>query len=1086
MRSQLEQVQRGLTEEAQRIRGRLRGQLEQVGKLEAALAERVGSSREDVTEPVPDVQRGRLATLLALENELVGRLKQGQAKIAQAEALAPAVQRGLALLQGGQFAEAVAEFEAIVSEMPEHRRALDALTQARAQADAQRERTHVLEIVEQARTALAEGRHAICFELLEQAAAIPASAEIVPELASLREAAEAVLAEQEAAQRAEQGALRARDVMVEARRTAQAQAAAQYAPDLWNDAESRSSEAQAALARGTHAEAGPAFDAAAAAFQRAAAVAREAQLQELETAKQAREQMALGQQGAQAARAEQYARKLWDAADVKAAEAQVAFGKNALGRGIGLFNEAAVLYRRAEEAASEARQRELRRAEEARDRVAQGQRAAAAVDAEHHAPVLWKNAAAKSVGAQSDLAREQYVEAAEAFDEALVLYRQAVNQVEKTRSQQRDQAEEGRRAIAEYRSSAMAAEATLHAPSEWTEAEAIVASSDAAFAREAYAEARRGFDRAVALYRLAEERARDAMHVLETARLNAVKAAEATAMTRRTAVEAQASNYAVEEWRAGESTEAQASAALSRREYAAARSLFTESRRLYAAAAKTAAVAMETEARRADTMMSDALRLLQSGNLSDCLRQLSEVLRLKPGHAAAEALRREAEGKLRENEDAARHAAASAALQDVTVVGGQPADVLKQTIIQGETPANVPTVLAEAPVVLAEPPTILMDAPTVRAEPPTVLPDVPTVLAAGATAGWRFWRLAMGAVGGLVVVGLGVFFWLPRPAPVVSPPAPQVTTAPPVSSPAPHTIPVPAAPQVEPPAAGAAAGGAGTAALNKPEVEEAGQARLAAVKARQDAERAGAPSRAPRAFALAQQREGEAEAALKGQDAASAKLQFRRVEQRYKQAIKEAERAATEEKKRSAALHPPPSDAGQSREQAKLESEAQQQVAVLTREEAVRIEANRFAKDVFDAAQAKLAEAERLFSSRNYAAASLAFQDATARYLEATRRTQGVRADKSQAETARMRMLAEKQQADPAASDFASGLAEERQGNGLYERLAYREATERFKSAETFFTRAGAKQSPSTSPAPPKPEPVQPATKRPFSAPSRF
>ena len=83
-------------------------------------------------------------------------------------------------------------------------------------------------------------------------------------------------------------------------------------------------------------------------------------------------------------------------------------------------------------------------------------------------------------------------------------------------------------------------------------------------------------------------------------------------------------------------------------------------------------------------------------------------------------------------------------------------------------------------------------------------------------------------------------------------------------------------------------------------------------------------------------------------------------------------------------------------------------------------------------------------------------------------------------------MLAEKQQADPAASDFASGLAEERQGNGLYEQLAYREATERFKSAETFFTRAGVKQPPSTSPAPPKAEPVQPGTKRPFSAPSQF
>jgi len=58
-------------------------------------------------------------------------------------------------------------------------------------------------------------------------------------------------------------------------------------------------------------------------------------------------------------------------------------------------------------------------------------------------------------------------------------------------------------------------------------------------------------------------------------------------------------------------------------------------------------------------------------------------------------------------------------------------------------------------------------------------------------------------------------------------------------------------------------------------------------------------------------------------------------------------------------------------------------------------------------------------------------------------------------------MLAEKQQADPAAADFASGLAEERQATGLYERSAYREATERFKSAETFFSRAGIKQPPS-------------------------
>jgi hypothetical protein len=185
-------------------------------------------------------------------------------------------------------------------------------------------------------------------------------------------------------------------------------------------------------------------------------------------------------------------------------------------------------------------------------------------------------------------------------------------------------------------------------------------------------------------------------------------------------------------------------------------------------------------------------------------------------------------------------------------------------------------------------------------------------------------------------------------------------------------------------AAGDAAAGADTGALLSREVEEA---RQAATKARQDAERADAPRRAPRTFALAQQNEREAEAALKGQDAGSAGLQFKKAQQGYKQAIREAERAATAGEKHTAAVQRPQSDAAQAREQAKLDSEAQQQLAVLTREEAIRLEAHRFAKDVFDAAQAKHAEAEGLVSRGNYAAASRAFQDATARYIEAARRT---------------------------------------------------------------------------------------------------
>src|SRR5215813_2434094 len=765
MRFQLEQVQRGLMEEAQRVRGRLLGHLEQVWELEAALAEEVGSARDDGTEQLLDVREGRLATLLALERDLMSRLEAGRAKMARAKALAPAALRGLALLQHGQFAKAIDEFETILSEIPEHARALEGVAQARAQANAERERKFAEKLVQEARTALFAGRHATCLELLQRATGIPLPAEMIPEFASLREAAETALAEQAAAQRVQQEVEGARDRMIQARHTAQAQAAAQYAPDLWNEAEGRFSEAEGALMRGTYAEAGPAFDAAAAGFQRSERTAREAQVRELEAAEQARKQMALAQQSAQAAGAAQYARNLLDSADVKAAEAQVAFGKNALGRGVDLFNAGAALYRRAEDVATEARQREFRSAEEARDRMAEGQRAAAAVNAEHHAPALWKDAVAKSAGAQSDLAHEQYAKAAEAFDEALVLYRQAVNQAEKAQDRQRDQAEKGRRAISVHRKSAAAADAPLHAHSEWTEAEAIVAASDAAFLRGAYAEASRGFDRSMALYHLAEERAREAARVLETARLDVVKEAQANATARQAAVDVQAPKYAVEEWRAGESTEAQASAALSRREYAAARSLFGESSRLYAASAQAAAAAMEAEARLADTMMGDARRLFDSGNFSACLRRVSEVLRLRPGHAVAEGLRREAEKKLRESESAAR-----------------------QPILQGEGTTIVPSIPADVSSVLTEPPAVFHSVPAVRHAPPNVLPEtaaVPNVAAttvppvmspAGATAaarswtrqvfrpvtdsGWRFWRLALSATGGLAVVGLSFLFWL--------------------------------------------------------------------------------------------------------------------------------------------------------------------------------------------------------------------------------------------------------------------------------------------------------------------------------------
>ena len=139
MRSQLEEVQRGLTEEARQLSARVRDQRGQLLELRAALGERTGPARED--DPVPTLdERARLATLQGLGRDFSARIEALHARITRADSLAPALRRASELLRAGQLAEAVGEFEAILAEMPEHARALDGLEQARAQVEVQRRR----------------------------------------------------------------------------------------------------------------------------------------------------------------------------------------------------------------------------------------------------------------------------------------------------------------------------------------------------------------------------------------------------------------------------------------------------------------------------------------------------------------------------------------------------------------------------------------------------------------------------------------------------------------------------------------------------------------------------------------------------------------------------------------------------------------------------------------------------------------------------------------------------------------------------------------------------------------------------------
>jgi hypothetical protein len=1153
MRAELEVVQRGFAEALQQVRGRVRRQLVQIRELRAALSERIGRPTDEVAIPVLD-ERARLGAMQALEREAVGAIDALRVKIARADSFAPAFQRGTELLEAEQFVDAIMEFEAIVAEMPEHARALDALEKARGRAEEHRRQQHAAELIRNARAALDEGGYALCLEILEQAAEIPPSAEAALEIDRLRQAAgEARLRErvraEEAGDRAAQG-----------RRTAAAAEAEPHAPAIWNEAVAKSAEAQAALAQEQYAKAAETFAAATALYHQAENQAREARrrLRERARAEEAGDRAAQGQRSAAAAEAERHVSAIWNEALAKSAEAHAALAQEQYGRAAETFDAATALYGQAESQAREARRRlrERARAEEAGDRAAQGQRSAAAAEAERNAPAIWNEAVAKSAEAQAVLAQEQYAKAAETFDAATALYRQAESGARDARLAQRDRVEQARLILAESRRSALAADATSKAPSDWKEAEASAASGEAAFAREAYTEASRAFDQGVTLYGRAEEHAREAIRALETARGDAEKERQAAALARRAASDAHASKYAAESLKAGESTEAQASAAFSRQEYASASSAFAEARRQYTAAAQMASVAADAEARRVDAMMRDARRLLESGDAAACLRQLAAVVVLRPSHPAAEELRQKAD----QSQVAAARSAEPTDQDETTVV---PTVLVEPPTELLKTPA--------APPVAAEPRTVMVDAsdaPTVFAEsqarprkwpdvePARKIPDA-TVLGpaiprdAAVLAGSvelrprraaprvgdigsrrdhprRLLKTGAFAVGGLATAAIAIFYLLPSSSPPVSPPVKVVTptpqpvpprpaqevapppqivpptvspppqqAAPPQSAAPPVAVARPGAPPVEPvkerdsqskQQAKREAEDREAQAKRDAEAQTRREAEVREAQAKRDAEAqvrreaavreaqakrdAEAQARREAAVREAQaKRDAEAQvrreaAVTEAQAKRDAEAQAKReAEAREAQAKREAEAQAKREAEAREAQAKREAEAQAKRETeareaqtriANLRSESEQSLNRMAawRDQALKAEADRLAKNLFDAARTKHAEADQLASRQDFAAANRAYQEAAGKYSEATLRAQFVREARAQADDAKARMLAEKQRARQDSPDFKAALAEEKQGAALYEQLDFRQAAERFRAAETLFTTA--------------------------------
>ncbi len=259
--------------------------------------------------------------------------------------------------------DAIAEFEGIVADMPEHARATDSLARARAQVDAERRRQLATKLVGDARAAVAAGEYTLGLEILKQAAEIPPPAEAVPEIVTLRATAETAVAAHQASPRFRQQAEDARAQMAQARQTARSQADVEDAPALWREAEAKSAGAEAAFAQAAYADAGPAFDAAIAAYRRFQDAAQEARRQAHDAAEQAREQAAQGRQRAQDAQAPQDAREQWDAAEATFAAAQSAFAHDTPARAAEIFTEASAAYGRAEAIARELRQRRHRQTE---------------------------------------------------------------------------------------------------------------------------------------------------------------------------------------------------------------------------------------------------------------------------------------------------------------------------------------------------------------------------------------------------------------------------------------------------------------------------------------------------------------------------------------------------------------------------------------------------------------------------------------------------------------------------------------------------------------------------------------------------
>jgi serine/threonine protein kinase len=142
------------------------------------------------------------------------------------------------------------------------------------------------------------------------------------------------------------------------------------------------------------------------------------------------------------------------------------------------------------------------------------------------------------------------------------------------------------------------------------------------------------------------------------------------------------------------------------------------------------------------------------------------------------------------------------------------------------------------------------------------------------------------------------------------------------------------------------------------------------------------------------------------------------------------------------------------------------------RDEAMKVDAPRLAKTAFDAAEKRGGDADSLASRQNFTEAGHRYGEAAELYLEAKMRAEAMGEVKKLADGAKARMLAEKKDAVASAPEYKEAQAEERLANGLYDRLAYAEAAEKFRATADLYARARTRTPP---PAPERKRPLPPS-----------